>query len=229
MSITGIDTAAGSGITSADTSKSLASGKKLAESFDTFLTMLTVQLKNQDPLSPMDSTEFTNQLVQFANVEQQISANTNLEKLIGVGQTNLKAQAISYIGRTIETESGQVPLQDGKANFSFTLPEEAKTVAVVIKDSAGAVVRSLSAETGKGRHEMSWDGRNSSGIVQPDGAYSVEVVAVNGEGESLETAVTVYGKVSDVASDNKETLLAMGKVVTTVDKVLTVRDTATVN
>jgi flagellar basal-body rod modification protein FlgD len=226
MSITGIE---GSGVSAADTTKSLTSGKKLAENFDTFLTMLTVQLKNQDPLSPMDSTEFTNQLVQFANVEQQIAANTNLEKLIGVGQTNLKAQAISYIGHSIETQSDQVPLQDGKASFSYTLPEEAKTAVVVIKDSSGAVIRSLSGETDKGRHEMSWDGRNTSGSVVPDGAYSVQVVAVNGEGESLESGVTVYGKVTDVASDNKETLLAMGKVVTTVDKVLTVRDTATVN
>lgn len=219
----------GSGITSADTSKSLTSGKKLAENFDTFLTMLTVQLKNQDPLSPMDSTEFTNQLVQFANVEQQIAANTNLEKLIGVGQVGLKAQAISYIGQTIEAESGQVPLQEGAAKFSYTLGEEARSVAVVIKDGSGAIIASLTGETDAGRHEMTWDGRNSSGVVQADGAYTVEVVATNGEGESLDSAVTVYGRVTDVASDSTETLLAMGKVVTTIDKVLTVRDTASVN
>ncbi|OAN43715.1 flagellar hook assembly protein FlgD [Magnetospirillum moscoviense] len=220
---TAIDT---TGTAAADTSKSLASGKKLAENFDTFLTMLTVQLKNQDPLSPMDSNEFTNQLVQFANVEQQIAANTNLEKLIGVGQVNLKAQAIAYIGQTIETESSQVPLQDGKANFSYTLGEEARSAAVVIKDASGKVVANLPAETTSGRHEASWDGRDTNGNKLTDGAYTVQVVAMNGEGESLDSAITVYGKVTDVASDSKETLLAMGKVVTTIDKVLTVRDTA---
>lgn len=221
MSITGIEN------TAAATGKAAAAGSRLAENFDTFLTMLTTQLKHQDPLSPMDSTEFTNQLVQFANVEQQIAANTNLEKLIGVNQVNLKAQAISYIGHTIEVETNALPLQDGKANFSFTLGENAKSVAVVVRDEAGKTVRSLTGmPLDKGRQEVTWDGKDGDGKQLEDGLYTVEVVAINGEGKSLESAVTVYGKVTDVASDDTETLLAMGKVVTTVERVLTVRDTA---
>lgn len=227
MSITGIeDTISGTG--AATTGKSLASGKKLAENFDTFLVMLTTQLKHQDPLSPMDSTQFTNQLVQFANVEQQIAANSNLEKLIGVNQVNLKAQAISYIGRTVEVPTNSLPLQDGKAAFSYTLPEDAKSVAVVIKNADGTIVRNLTAVTTAGRQEMTWDGKDTSGKQLADGRYTIEVSAINGEGKALESGVTVYGKVTDVASDATETLLAMGKVVTTVDNVLTVRDTASV-
>jgi flagellar basal-body rod modification protein FlgD len=99
----------------------------------------------------------------------------------------------------------------------------------VVKDSAGKVIASLPAETTSGRHEVNWDGRDSDGNQMADGAYTVEVVAMNGEGESMDSAVTVYGRVTDVASDSTETLLAMGKVVTTIDKVLTVRDTASLN
>lgn len=317
MSITGIESSM-----AGETAKSAVSGKKLAENFDTFLIMLTTQLKHQDPLSPMDSTEFTNQLVQFANVEQQIAANANLETLIGVNAMSQKAWSISYIGSTIEAESASVPLQGSKesntneiqhvggtANFSYTLPQAAKSVKIEIKDANGNVVRSFSGSTavgrhadnwdgndasgqaapnGKytvnvtaldtagnaitptigvvtqpgranfsytlasdarsaaivirdgdgnivrnlaargeaGRHEMSWDGKDKDGRMLPDGAYSLEVVALDGEGKSIESATTVYGRVTDVSADGNETLLNMSGVVTTLNRVLTVRDPA---
>lgn len=220
MSITGIENTGA-------TSKSAISGTKLAENFDTFLTMLTVQLKNQDPLSPMDSTEFTNQLVQFSAVEQQIASNKNLENLIAVTQTNTKAQAIAYIGHTIEVAGTMVPVQDGKASFSYTLPEEARSIAVVLKDTTGKVVANLNGNTTAGRHEVEWDGRDTNGNVVEDGPYVLSVVATNGEGETMEVGSTVYGRVTDVAADATETLIAMGKVVAKVEDVLTVREKAT--
>lgn len=220
MSITGIES-------TGSASKSAVSGTKLAENFDTFLTMLTVQLKNQDPLSPMDSTEFTNQLVQFSAVEQQIASNKNLENLISVTQTNTKAQAIAYIGHTIEVAGTMVPVQDGKAAFSYTLPEEARSIAVVLKDSSGKVVANLPGNTTAGRHEVEWDGRDTSGNVVEDGPYILSIVATNGEGETMEVGSTVYGRVTDVAADSTETLIAMGKVVSKVEDVLTVREKVT--
>ncbi|MGE4278249.1 MAG: flagellar hook assembly protein FlgD [Magnetospirillum sp.] len=221
MSITGIES------TGSSSTGSAVSSTKLAENFDTFLTMLTVQLKNQDPLSPMDSTEFTNQLVQFSAVEQQIASNKNLENLISVTQTNTKAQAIAYIGHTIEVGGTMVPVQDGKAAFSYTLPEEARSIAVVIKDTSGAVVANLPGNTTAGRHEVEWDGRDTDGNVVEDGPYYLSVVATNGEGETMEVGSTVYGRVTDVAADSTETLIAMGKVVSKVEDVLTVRERTT--
>lgn len=220
MSITGIENTGA-------TSKSAISGTKLAENFDTFLTMLTVQLKNQDPLSPMDSTEFTNQLVQFSAVEQQIASNKNLENLIAVTQTNTKAQAIAYIGHTIEVAGTMVPVQDGKASFSYTLPEEARSIAVVLKDTTGKVVANLNGNTTAGRHEVEWDGRDTNGNVVEDGPYVLSVVATKGDGSSMNVGSTVYGRVTDVAADATETLIAMGKVVAKVEDVLTVREKAT--
>src|ERR1700741_5143854 len=90
-----------------------ASGVKLAKDLNSFLLLLTSQLKNQDPLSPMDSTEFTNQLTQFAQVEQQINMNANLASLIGLTQQSIASNTVNYIGKTIEGPSNQAPLENG--------------------------------------------------------------------------------------------------------------------
>ena len=96
-------------------SATLAGRKSLASNFDTFLSLLTTQMKNQDPLSPMDSTEFTNQLVQFAQVEQQINSNESLTNLIGLSQQNIVTNSVNYIGKTVEANIA--------SNFGMANPE----------------------------------------------------------------------------------------------------------
>lgn len=209
--------------TAASTTKSVTSKASLAKNFDTFLTMLTTQLKNQDPLSPMDSTEFTNQLVQFASVEQQINANSNLESLITLTQTSVKTQAADYIGKNVEMNSTSLPLQDGQASFSYTLDSAGKNLAIVIKDSSGSVVRSLTGDSSAGRHEMTWDGKNSSGQTAPDGLYSVTVAATDAESKTVGSSVTTYGKVTAISADGTSTLIGVGDAVTSLDKILTIR------
>lgn len=221
--------AAAGNYSAAETSKAAASGKSLAQNFDTFLTMLTTQLKHQDPLSPMDSTEFTNQLVQFAGVEQQINANANLEKLISATHLNTKSQAIAYLGHTIEADTPALPLQNGKANFSATLGGEAVTASVVIRDAGGNVVANLPLKKITDRQELTWDGKDNDGNQLEDGFYTAAVSALDANGQTVEGAITVYGKVTDVASDSTGTLIGMGKVVVNIDKILTVRDTASVS
>lgn len=221
------DTMANALGTASDTSKTASATKKLSQNFDTFLTMLTTQLKHQDPLSPMDSTQFTNQLVQFASVEQQISANTNLESLIKIQKLNQTSAALGYLGQTIETVGNELPLQDGKASFSYTLGEDSNATAIVVRDSDGKMVRSLTGEMTKGRHDIGWDGKDQYGNTMKDGRYLIEVVAAKSDGTAVDSAVTVMGRVTDVASDETSgTLLAMSGVVTTLDKILTIRDTA---
>lgn len=215
--------------TASSTSKSTTSKASLAQNFDTFLTMLTTQLKNQDPLSPMDSTQFTNQLVQFAGVEQQINVNSNLEKMISLTNLNQLSSSVSYLGQYVEMDSNKLPLQDGKAAFSYTLDADTRSTAIVIKDSTGQIVRSLAGETSSGRHEITWDGTDSSGNKLDDGAYTISIVAVDGEQKTVTTSNTVYGKVTDIANDSTEgTMLGLSGVVTTLSKVLTVRDPASV-
>ena len=111
--------------------------KTLSESFDTFLTLLTTQLRYQDPLEPMDSAEFTHQLVQFSQVEQSISTNTNLEKLLGYQGANQAVAAISYIGTSVEALSNALPLVDGSATMNYVLAEKAESARILIYDAAG--------------------------------------------------------------------------------------------
>jgi flagellar basal-body rod modification protein FlgD len=221
-----LTSAANTSSTNTSTTQSATSTKSLAQNFNTFLNMLTTQLKHQDPLSPMDSTQFTNQLVQFASVEQQINTNSNLEKLITSTNLNTKSQAISYIGHSIEADSSNVPLQDGKANFAATLAGDTASASVVVKDSSGTIVANLPLQKSTSRQEMTWDGKDKNGNQLPDGLYSLSISALDGNGASVDGAISVYGKVTDVASDENGTLIGMGKVVVGIDKVLTVRDTA---
>jgi len=95
---------------------------RLEEDLNQFLTLLVTQLENQDPLDPMDSTEFTSQLVQFASVEQQIKQNTNLEQLVGLQQNNQISSMVNFIDKLVEVEGQSIPLEDGQAEFTYTLP-----------------------------------------------------------------------------------------------------------
>jgi flagellar hook assembly protein FlgD len=131
---------------------------KFGEDFDAFLKLLTSQLKFQDPLSPMDTNQFTTQLVQFTSVEQQIRQNKNLEALLATQRTVELASASNYIGRTVEANGRSVVLTDGAASVTYTLPIAAKTVSIAIKDADGNLVRTLRGNTGTGQQTIVWDG-----------------------------------------------------------------------
>ncbi|RAU21633.1 flagellar hook capping protein [Paramagnetospirillum kuznetsovii] len=229
---------AASAANSASTSKSTTAKATLGTNFNTFLNMLTTQLKHQDPLSPMDSTQFTNQLVQFSSVEQQINANSNLEKLIKLQTASQTAQAISYVGQTVEVAGSTLPLQNSSgASFSYTLPSNASSCEVQIKDSTGNIVYKSNAETSAGRHELTWDGTDTNGTTQKGGLYTINVVAKGSDGAALAVSTTVTGSVTKLSNDatNGATLeLGAGtdgaKVSVTPDQVLAVTaDTSLVN
>src|SRR6185312_7829343 len=128
-------TAAASAASAADDSK-----KQLSANFDTFLTLLTTQLKNQDPLSPMDSNHFTQQLVQFSQVEQQINANKNLESLIALTKSRSAADAVSYLGKTLTLTDGNAALMNGQAKWAYTLDTDAATTTLTVLGAKGHVV-----------------------------------------------------------------------------------------
>lgn len=202
---------------------STTSGRnKLANDMNTFLTLLTTQLKNQDPLSPMDSTEFTNQLVQFAQVEQQIGQNEKLSSLIDVNAASQAAIAVQYIGLNAEAESSQLPLQDGNARFAYGVSSEAKSVGIIITDASGDVAYTSSGQTTAGVHDFQWDGKDADGNQLEDGVYKISVTALDSDGASIDTWTTVFGKVDGVTTQNGETVLVMGKVGVPLSSVLSV-------
>jgi flagellar basal-body rod modification protein FlgD len=174
----------------------------LTKDYKTFLTMLTTQLKNQDPTSPMDSAQFTNQLVLFAGVEQQIKANTNLTNLISLQQTGAAQQALNYLGKIAEVKGEQVPLVGGAAAFSYTLSGPADNVKIEILDAEGNVVRSVSGGNKVGKHVITWDGTDSNDQAVPDGLYKIKITPTRNDTTSVRvTEQTVYGVVNTVQND----------------------------
>jgi len=184
--------------------------QQLSGNFDTFLTLLTTQLKNQDPLSPMDSNEFTQQLVQFSAVEQQINANRNLETLIGLGKSQAGATAVSYLGKTITLTDGSAALQASSANWNYTLAGAAQDSVLTVADAQGKVVYVTHGEVSAGAHSFAWDGHDNAGTQLPDGPYKLTVTAIDAAGHTIASPVTSQGVVTEVDLTGDEPMLMIG-------------------
>ncbi len=192
------------------TSQAAQSDAKLKEDLNRFLNLLVTQLKHQDPLDPMDSTEFTSQLVQFASVEQQIKQNANLEKLIGMQQSSQVAALVDYIGMKVEATGQKVPLEYGGAKFTYALGGNATKTTISIVNGKGLTVGSSEGEPAIGKHEFTWDGRDKNGIVQPDGDYTVVVTAQDRDGKLLPVEHTIFGYVRGASADGGKISLTLG-------------------
>ncbi|MBI3419080.1 MAG: flagellar hook assembly protein FlgD [Proteobacteria bacterium] len=202
----------------------------ISQDYTTFLKLLTTQLKNQDPLSPMDSAQFTNQLVQFASVEQQIKANTNLQSLIGLQKAGAAQQALSYLGKIAEISGDQMPLVNHEAAFTYSLSGPADTVNIDVLDSGGNLVRHTTGQTSLGKHQVTWDGTNDAGTVMPDGLYTVKVTPTRADGTAVTATTTTYGVVNSAQTDATGlTTLSMVYLTITPDKILSVNQTISGN
>lgn len=202
-----------------------AAAGQLASNMDAFLVMLTTQLKNQDPLSPMESTEFTNQLVGFAQVEQQIGINTNLQSLQAMQATTQNSLALSYLGRYAEIVDNQVELKDGKARFAYILDQNANTTKVTIKNAKGEVIREMTGKTLSGNHVVDWDGKDGTGTAVEDGMYSVEVTSTFGkEATERELTTVVQARISAVSTGGDEPTLTVNGMAIPMSDVLTVSE-----
>ncbi len=197
----------------------------IGETFDQFLTLLTAQLRYQDPLSPMDSTEFTSQLVQFASVEQSIRTNDQLETLIEMQRNDASATALGYIGHTVEVPGNVVTLEGGRAEIAYLLDENAGTTAISIIDSAGQTVLTANGETVAGKHHFVWNGTSNTGVELPDGEYRVTVGAVDLTGVPMSPATFVLGRVTSVEIDESGAMLSLGGLKVPLDKVTAIHET----
>jgi len=206
-------------------SKSATSQVKLQDELNRFLNLLVTQLKNQDPLDPLDTNEFTAQLVQFASVEQQIQQNANLEKLLNLQETSQVASMVNFIGTTVEVTGDTVPLENGEAEFTYALDVNATDVTITIMNSSGLTVFVGAGETGVGKHEFTWDGKSASGVEQPDGVYTVVIGALDRAGVLLEVEQTVFGRVTGAGVDEGAVSLFLSDVTVSMDDVLSVKET----
>lgn len=181
---------------SAQTGVAANSANTLAGNFSDFLTLLTTQLQHQDPTSPMDTTQFTSQLVQFASVEQQINSNANLETLIKLTRGEQVLQASSLVGAVVVADSDQVALQGGIGQIRFNSDVAGPTVISVF-NSAGRVIRSDTLDATVGENAVVWDGQDADGRQMPDGAYTMTVAQPGADGRNtmldFGTVATVTG------------------------------------
>lgn len=199
--------------------------QNLSADMNTFLTLLTTQLKYQDPLDPMDTAEFTNQLVQYSSVEQAIQTNSKLDSLLSMSTANLGAQAVSYIGKVAQVLGNVMPLESGKAKATYTLDKNVQSTTIVVKDMNGKIVYSEQGKVTSGTHEFTWDGKDANGNQLADGAYKIEVSTKVASGETAASVVTtVFGRVTGVASDSSGVYVGLGDAVTAgLGDILTVR------
>jgi len=187
---------------------------RLAESFDTFLSLLTTQLKNQDPLSPLDSNQFTQQLVQMTGVEQQLLTNDLLKALVNNTSSGIST-AVSLIGKEVRAVSAEAMLSKGKASWVYDLDAEAASVKLEVLDSKGRVVLAKMAQDNKaGDHAFVWDGKDNFGAKLPEGTYSLRVTASDSAGVTIASNTFVQGLVTGVEQADGRTYITVngGKV-----------------
>ena len=196
----------------------------LADDFDAFLLLLTTQLQYQDPLEPLDTNQFTEQLVQFSGVEQSIKTNDKLEELIALQSGNQLGQAVSYIGKTIKVESSQLWLEDGGTTILYGLSQQAQETSITVLDQNGKAVRVFTGDTTPGLHEIEWDGTDGSGGQLPEGVYTMVVNATDANGETISTASGMLGRVTGVEFQEDDLLLSVGDLLLPIDQVLAISE-----
>ncbi len=208
---------------SASESSATKAGTTLAENFDSFLTLLTTQLQNQDPLEPLNSNEFTAQLVGFSGVEQAIATNKNLEDLIALQLSTQAAGIVSYLGKEIEAEGTTALLADGSATWNYSLPDGVATSSILVTDESGRAVYATQGETGAGDKSFVWDGRDNQGVPLPDGRYVLTVTARDEAGNVLPVTTTINGVVDGVEAADDVQYLTIGDLRVPLSSVLKVR------
>lgn len=206
------------------TSNTSASLTGLADDFGSFLKLLTTQLQNQDPTSPMDADQFTQQLVQFSGVEQQIRSNETLGELASLMQADQLSQSMRYLGVGVEAESDVFRLDDeGVANIHYSLESSASTSLLKITDEFGRTVALKPGETTAGQHGLIWDGMGDDGVQRVDGSYKIEVLAQSAEGEPVVASTTISGVVNGVEIDGADTMLSVDGVLMSLEQILAIR------
>lgn len=207
-----LDQLATTSAANAQAAKSAADTQMLADDFDTFLQLLTTQLRNQDPLEPMDTNQFTQQLVQFSGVEQQIRSNSYLETLIASTKAQAVNAVVGYLGSTVKAQGTTTNLTDGGASWHLTSPVSAEGSTLSISDQNGREVFSRPYAVSAGESLFTWDGRMSNNQMAPDGMYSLLVRGNTANGDPVDINTAISGKVTGIDVTGDQPVLRLGEV-----------------
>ncbi|MCJ2059356.1 flagellar hook assembly protein FlgD [Methylobacterium sp. J-048] len=206
----GISSVTNTSSTASSSSASSANATEIAGNFTQFLTLLTTQLKNQNPLDPMDTNQFTQQLVQFAGVEQQLKSNDRLDSILTASKSASSASATSYIGKSITADGSTSQLSKGSASWTLTPARAASKAVVTILDSNSNVVATQTTSLTAGSQTYSWNGKTSAGLTAPDGTYSIKVSASDATGTNVSVDTSLNGTVDSVDLTGTAPVLMIG-------------------
>ena len=184
-----------------------SSRKSIADNFDTFLTLLTTQLKNQNPLDPLDTNQFTQQMVQFTSVEQQLKTNDFLESLTQSAANGASTEAVGFIGKNISATGANASLSGGGAKWGFSAERAAPKSTISIRDASGATVFTQEVSLASGDGQYIWNGQDNVGNQLPDGNYSITIDAKDSNGTHVPVNTQITGTVTAVDLSGKEPVL----------------------
>ncbi len=195
--------------TTSSTSTTSTDNQTLAGNFQTFLTLLTTQLKNQNPLDPLDTNQFTQQLVEFAQVEQQLKSNDQLTTLVSLQQTAQATQALNFVGSTAVVDGSTATLTSGSASWNLNAPKPVNA-HIIITSSTGQTVFSGDYTLNAGNQTFPWNGRGNDGTQWPDGNYKISVTATDASGQTAAVGTQIEGTVDSVDLSKTPPTLSIG-------------------
>jgi flagellar basal-body rod modification protein FlgD len=186
--------------------------------------LLATQLKNQDPLSPTETTEMTSQITQMTGVEQQLVTNDLLTALVGMNDGGMTG-ALNMMDKLVTAQTEKSVLKDGKASWTYNQSRAGTSVKVEVLDQYGKTIATvLPEDMGKGDHTFTWDGKDTStGVQQPNGgAYTLRVTALDGEGSKITTSAMgrIEGIVTAITNENGVNMVTIGDTKVPVDSVI---------
>jgi flagellar basal-body rod modification protein FlgD len=190
----------------------------IASNFTTFLQLLTTQLQNQNPLDPLDTNQFTQQLVQFAQVEQQMKSNDELSTLVALQKSTQATTALAYVGSTVVVDGSTAPLANGSATWTLNVTKPA-TATVTIKDSTGQTAYTGKFSVNPGNQQFTWDGHGNDGRIWPAGNYTLNASGVDANGQSTGISTEVQAPVDSVDLTQDPPLLSVNGQTYTMDKI----------
>jgi flagellar basal-body rod modification protein FlgD len=201
--------------TSNKTSSTATTG--IADNFQTFLTLLTTQLQNQNPLDPLDTNQFTQQLVQFAGIEQQLRSNEQLKSLVEIEKSAQATQALVYVGNTVAVDGSKAQF-DKSATWNFQ-PDKDTTATITITNSTGQTAYTGNFPLKKAGSSFIWDGKGNDGVQWPAGTYTLTATGKDSSGNNIAISTEVQGIVDSVDLTSSPPLLSIGGQSFTTDKI----------
>jgi flagellar basal-body rod modification protein FlgD len=204
--------------TSASSVSSALDRTEIASNFTTFLQLLTTQLKNQNPLDPLDTNQFTQQLVEFAQVEQQMKSNDQLSSLVSLEKSAVASTALAYVGATVVVDGSTAQLTNSTAKWSLNVTKPS-TATITIRDSTGQNAFTGTMAVNPGTQTFTWNGRGNDGRLWPDGAYTLTATAVDASNQSVAISTEVQATVDSVDLTQDPPQLSINGQNYTLDKI----------